>query len=53
MSDAIDPPFISDRDALVTLYLRVLGAWSPSERRDRGIYDLIADVGRYLGVPDA
>lgn len=48
----IEPPFISDREALVELYRAVLGAFSPSEQRDRRIYALVHDVGRYLGVPD-
>lgn len=49
----IEPPFISDREALVELYHRCLGAFSPSERRDRSIQPLLDEIARYLGVPDA
>lgn len=50
---ANEPPFNSDRAALIELYHRVLGAWSPSECRARRIDALLDDIGRYLGVPDA
>ena len=50
---ADEPQFITDREALATLYMACISRLSPSEREDRGLAPLLDQIGRRLGVPDA
>lgn len=48
-----EPPFLSDRQALATLYMACISNLSPSERRDRHLAPVLDRIGHHLGVPDA